>query len=215
MESDCMSEPTAYATFTKKGENIYRDSTYIQWGESSKSIGACLLLNPGSAKLEKDILTILDENKHASGQVTTDQTMKQLITFIERIHGENKAISGRIHIYNLFNLRNAQDVEAIDAFEALVNAKEINIDDSLISEQELRAHPWMLVGWGVAQKKKWTNIQLVKDKWRKLIKETGIPLIGIKHVKHDNYYHPSPPLVKQRQTRLEELVEIYKNTFEG
>jgi hypothetical protein len=50
-----MSQPKVYGTFVKRGKNIYRTSAYIQWGDSEKSLGACLLLNPGAASLDKDL----------------------------------------------------------------------------------------------------------------------------------------------------------------
>ena len=43
----------AYGQFLKRGEHIYRTSAHLQWGDSTKSLGCCVLLNPGSATLEK------------------------------------------------------------------------------------------------------------------------------------------------------------------
>lgn len=101
MESDCTSQPTVYASFTKKGEHVYRDSTYIQWGESSTSIGACLLLHPGAAQPGKEIRKQLDERNNGRGQIdktdktdTTDPTMKQLIALIKAIYGASGPLSG-------------------------------------------------------------------------------------------------------------------------
>jgi len=36
-----------YATFRLEQDVLYRYHTYIQWGESETSLGACLMLNPG------------------------------------------------------------------------------------------------------------------------------------------------------------------------
>jgi hypothetical protein len=52
-----MNQPEVYGTFIKRDQHLFRTSAYIQWGQSSKSIGSCLMLNPGAANLER-------ENKH-------------------------------------------------------------------------------------------------------------------------------------------------------
>lgn len=209
-----MNKPKAYGTFVKKGDNIYRTSAYIQWGDSEKSIGACLLLNPGSATLDNELLYSLDTLGSVSGWIKTeDPTMEQLISFIEKIYEKNQLISGRLHIYNLFNLQNTQSENAIVKFEELVSSGEYGICDSLVSTNDLVSHPWILIGWGVKQEKRWKNLQHIKDKWRELIVESKIPTFGKKHTKKSEYYHPCPLIPTKRPMMLEELVSIYKHKF--
>lgn len=93
----------------------------------------------------------------------------------------------------------------------LVDTGEIDGAELLIHVQELRLHPWILLGWGVERKDKWKNFERLKSMWKVLIEKIGIPVIGIKPAKQDDdYYHPCPPLIKDRQGRLEELVEMVK-----
>lgn len=207
-----MNDPKAYGTFVKRGENIYRTSAYIQWGKSEKSIGACLLLNPGSATLDNEISSLLDINGVASGWVKTeDPTMEQLISIVEGIYG--KEITGRLNIYNLFNLQNAKSVNAVDQFESLVESGEYDITDSLVSLTELKLHPWILLGWGVKRESRWKNLKLVKEKWKGLIQEAQIPVFGKKHERQDDYYHPCPLIPTKRPIILQELIAIYKQKF--
>lgn len=209
-----MGNPKAYGTFVKKGDNIYRTSAYIQWGDSEKSIGACLLLNPGSATLDNELLYSLDTLGLASGRIKTeDPTMEQLISFIEKIHEKYQLISGRLHIYNLFNLQNTKSENAIEQFEELVSSGEYDICDSLVSTNDLVSHPWILLGWGVKQEKRWKNLQHIKDKWIELIVESKIPTFGKKHAKKNNYYHPCPLIPTKRPLMVEELVSLYKHKF--
>ncbi|MCH6265111.1 hypothetical protein [Neobacillus citreus] len=206
-----MSKPKAYGTFVKRGDNIYRTSAYIQWGNSEKSIGACLLLNPGSATLDKDLIYSLDTVGSASGWIKTeDPTMEQLISFIEKTHEKNQLISGRLHIYNLFNLQNTKSENAIDQFEELVSSGEYDINESLVALDELVLHPWILLGWGVKQEIRWKNLQHIKGRWRERIVESKIPTFGKKHAKKNEYYHPCPLIPTQRPLILNELVELYK-----
>jgi len=210
-----MNEPRAYGSFIKRGGNTYRTSAYIQWGDSDKSLGACLLLNPGSATLEKDITTVLDIKGSASGWVKTeDPTMEQLISLVEGIYGIDKPITGRFHIYNLFNLQNTKSVHAVDQFESLIQSNEYDITESLASFKEMKAHPWILLGWGVKRENRWTNLELIKEKWRSLIAEAEVPIFGKKHQKRDDYYHPCPLIQTDRPIILRELIAIYKQKFE-
>lgn len=174
-----MSKPKAYATFVKREEFIFRTSAFIQWGNSDKSIGSCLLLNPGSATLEKDLINSLNRVGSASGWIKTeDPTMGQLVAFIEKIYETKGPISGRLHIYNLFNLQNTKSDNAINRFEELVSTGKYDISDSLVTTSELLSHPWILLGWGVKQYKQWINLQHIKDKWRALLLESKIPAFG-------------------------------------
>lgn len=209
-----MNIPKVYGTFFKRRGKIYRKSTYIQWGNSEKSIGACLLLNPGSATLDKNLKSILDTAGLASGLIKTeDPTMEQLILFVNRIYGEDKPVSGRLHIYNLFNLQNTKSVNAIDEFEELILSGEYDINDSLVEINEIKSHPWILIGWGVKQEKRWGNLQSIKEKWMELLEKSKVPVFGKKHLKQNDYYHPCPRIPTQRPLIIEELVEIYKQKF--
>lgn len=176
-----MNHPKAYGTFIKRGENTYRTSAYIQWGSSEQSIGACLLLNPGSAdfhKINPDLNVILNTLFRAKGEIMTDPTMKQLILLIEGIYGQLQPIAGRFHIYNLFNLQNPKSIHAIDLFEALVHSGEYDITESLISLNELQTHPWIFTGWGIEQKVSWKNLEKIKDVWLNLIRDSKVPTLG-------------------------------------
>lgn len=209
-----MSKPRAYGTFVKKRDNIYRTSAYIQWGDSEKSIGACLLLNPGSATLDKELLYSLDTVGQASGWIKTeDPTMVQLISFVEKIYSENQPILGRLYIYNLFNLQNTQSQNAIDQFEELVESGEYDLEESLVTINELKDHPWILLGWGVKRESKWRNLQLIKNKWINLINESQVSAFGKKHKQRDDYYHPCPLIPTQRPLMLEDLIRLYNQKY--
>ncbi|MDX8289115.1 hypothetical protein SLL00_04900 [Metabacillus indicus] len=206
-----MGGPKAHGTFVKRGSNIYRTSAYIQWGESDTSIGACLLLNPGSAALENDLSIQLEQEGYAEGRIKSeDPTMKQLIAFIQNLYEKDHLISGRLHIYNLFNLQNTKSENAIDKFEELVLLGEYEIGESLVTADELLAHPWIMIGWGVKRDKRWKNLQLVKERWSELIVESTVPSFGKLHAKRPDYYHPCPLIPTKRLPMVEELVSIYK-----
>ncbi|MCM2534691.1 hypothetical protein NDK43_23035 [Neobacillus pocheonensis] len=49
-----MSEPRAFGTFLKDDGKILRSNTHLKWGESKQSIGAVIMLNPGSATLKSN-----------------------------------------------------------------------------------------------------------------------------------------------------------------
>ncbi|MCI1589780.1 hypothetical protein [Heyndrickxia oleronia] len=137
--------------------------------------------------------------------------MEQLILLVEGIYG--KEITGRLHIYNLFNLQNTKSVNAVDQFESLIQSGEYEPTESLVSLDELNTHPWILLGWGVRRESRWTNLERIKEEWRSLISEAKVPTFGKKHPKRDDYYHPCPLIQNDRPIILEELIAIYKRKF--
>jgi hypothetical protein len=208
-----MNQPKAYGTFTKRGEHTFRTSAYIQWGDSKKSIGACLLLNPGSAnfnKINPDLKEALNTSFKAEGEIIPDPTMKLLIKVMEGIYGTTP-LNGRLHIYNLFNLQNTDNIHAIDQFESLVECGVYNITESLVTPIELMSHPWIYLGWGVEQNKHWENYELIKESWRSLISNSKTRTFGKKHNKTDDYYHLSYAIYKPAM--INELITLYKQKF--
>ncbi|MCP3029844.1 DUF1643 domain-containing protein [Halobacillus sp. A1] len=193
----------AYGDFVKKGEHTYRKSAYLQWGDSEESLGACLMLNPGSATITGDLLHSLQEQGYAKGRIKTeDPTMRQLIRIVEAIYEKNSEISGRFHIYNLFTLRHTNAEQAIKLFESHVDMRKYPFDESLVSKSELQQHPWLLLGWGLNQKSNWTNLKGVKQKWLEAIEAADVPVIGKKDDSKEDYYHPAPQLNKAKERFL-------------
>jgi hypothetical protein len=212
-----MIKPRAYGTFIKKGENIYRTAAFIQWGESEKSIGACLLRNPGSLELGKKLTTSLNTVGSASGWiefVNFDPTMEQLVYIVNGIYNCKKNLSGRLYIYNLFNLRNTKLNDATDEFETLVDSGEYKIAESLVPLNELKSHPWILLGWGIEKNRSRKNFQLIKEKWLSLIAESKVPSFGKKHKVKEDYYHICPRIPTERPKLAKELITMYKEKFE-
>lgn len=201
--------PTAYGTFVKRGKYVFRKSTFIQWGDSEKSIGACLLHNPGSAKLEKGLTDLINRKYSARGKLTIDPTMRQLIGIVERIYGNDRLISGRFHIYNLFNLQHPEAKNAVAVLEELVESGWYTISESIAPTEELQSHPWILLGWGVSHSG--ILLQRIKEEWLRVIEEAGIPVLGKKHEKKNDYYHPFPR--GNQKWMADELVAMYREKF--
>ncbi|MBO9605443.1 MAG: hypothetical protein J7639_05810 [Paenibacillaceae bacterium] len=210
-----MNLPQAYGTFIKRGDHMFRTSAYIQWGDSAKSIGACLLLNPGSARWSEELTDELNLSGTAQGSIrATDPTMKQLVRFMEKIHSSEDPINGRFHLYNLFSLQETASKKAIALFEHLVETGEYTISHSLIGMNELKSHPWILLGWGVERNPHWKNLELIKKTWMNLIIQSKVPAFGKKHHQSDDYYHPCPLIPTQQPTVLADLIKLYKETVE-
>lgn len=127
-----------------------------------------LLLNPGSAALEESLEEILDKNGIVSGPITsTDPTLNQLIALVEKIYQSERSLSGRLHIYNLFNLQNTSPSQSINQFEELIRSGQYNILESVASSKELQRNPWILLGCGANDKQNRTYLLETKNKWLK------------------------------------------------
>lgn len=206
-----MNIPTAYAHYQKKGNYIYRTSTYIQWGDSEQSIGACLLCNPGSAELGVELAAELHREGKAQGKIhRLDETMEQLVRIVEGIYEDRQAFSGRLYIYNLFIIQDPSQGRAIDLLERLIKEHEYDPMDSLVSVQELRRHPWILLGWGVANERRWKNYGAIKQAWKTLLHEATVPTFGKKHLRNEEYYHVCPRIPTQRPGIVQELIKLHK-----
>ncbi|ATY84529.1 hypothetical protein CVV65_05805 [Kyrpidia spormannii] len=203
-----MDKPRAYGVFIKNGTHTCRTAAYIQWATSKVSIGSCLLLNPGSADLidshNKDKLNF---NGEVRGEIRLDHTMNQLIRFVEQIFKPSEP-DGRFYIYNLFSIQQTSSSSAFEEFKSLVETGYYDPTSSLVDKQELKKHPWILLGWGCDEESFPVELRAVKDRWLELISHANIPCFGKKHPEGKGYYHPSYALYHPEL--IDELVSIYK-----
>ncbi|MGG1658903.1 hypothetical protein [Brevibacillus sp. NRS-1366] len=203
-----MIQPQAFATFRRAGGHEYRTSAYIQWGTSFRSLGSCLLLNPGAATLYRERPA---PNHSISGQITLDPTMRQLVKILAEIY-QNQSLDGRLTIYNLFTLQNPKSSEAIASFEKLVEKGEATLKEQLVPIQELQQHPWILLGWGCPARAYWKHLPLLKQLWLQQITASGIPFFGKRCANGKDYYHPCPQLYASRDVILQDLVNEHSQT---
>ena len=199
----------AYATFRQIGDEIYRTNTYIQFGSSKKSIGAVVMLNPGSSVLTGEARLKLIQKGSYTSETKLDSTMKQLIQFMKETHPEK--LEGRLHIYNLFYIKKTKNIEAIELFELLKSTGKYPTV-TLPCLHEMKRHPWILIGWGVETRRRWKYYEVEKRKWLQLIKESDIPYFGVISDQNE-YYHPNPNS-KAKIERLEQLIQVFKNKLE-
>ncbi len=166
------------------------------------------MLNPGSATLTGEAKKIFMHNGSYTDTIKLDSTMKQLVKFMKATH---PILDGRLYIYNLFYVKNTKQIEAIELFELLKSTGSYPTL-TLPSLDEIKRHPWILIGWGVERRKRWKFYEKEKQKWLQLIKESKIPYFGV--LSSDNqYYHPSPNSPSKKQ-RLEQLIHAYKTELE-
>lgn len=166
------------------------------------------MLNPGSATLTGEAKKIFMHTGAHTNTIKLDSTMKQLVKFMQATHSQ---LDGRLYIYNLFYVKNTKQVEAIELFE-LLKATGNYPTLTLPSLDEMKKHPWVLIGWGIEKRKRWKFYEAEKRKWLQLIGESNIPYFGV--LSNDNeYYHPSPNSHLKKQ-RLEQLITAYKTELE-
>lgn len=210
-----MNQPKAFGSFMLRGSHMFRTSAYIQWRQSPASLGAVLMLNPGSAGFGADNPELKERLARlgaAMGRIQPDATMHQLIRFIEKIHEDRSSPEGRLYIYNLFNLQETNADAAAGKFETLVDSGKIMVNEALISAGELQRHPWILIGWGVINDNKRPHLQEIKRRWLAQIAAAGIPAFGKQNDKGD-YYHPCPQLRAGQGRLLDELLALYEKVL--
>lgn len=207
-----MGSVKAYGQFEERNGYMYRNSAYLQWGTSEESLGAFLLLNPGKAKLIEDV--VLQEGIVYFGETKVDQSMQQMQKLVERIN-ELNGLDGRVHIYNLFSLRNTENRDAIAMFEKLTSVGEFPVIDDYPSLEELKKHPWICKCWGINSKANRTHLRERKLTWIELLTNANVPTFGKLHPNKLDYFHIRPRLQKDQEVLQGELVELYRKEVDG
>ncbi|HEY4602299.1 MAG TPA: DUF1643 domain-containing protein [Cerasibacillus sp.] len=201
-----MENVKVFGKFEKRDNLIFRHSAYLQWRTSEKSLGSFLLLNPGNALPSTGVV---EEGEARFYETKIDPTMRQMIRLVKKIY-ENNDLNGRVHIYNLFSLRNTVANEAIPRFEELVKEKQINLLESIADPQTLQQHPWICCAWGINTKSSYKNLQRAKQEWKQRIREVGIPMFGKMHKNKKDYYHLLPKIYQMKVAIIDDLYELYQ-----
>lgn len=190
-----------------KGDYLFRNSAFLQWGKSKKSIGSFLLLNPGKAK-PLDLRGVNNGNIEEH-KVNLDPTMQQIVKLVRKIYPDD--INGKIHIYNLFSLVNPNNEDAILLYEELVENNTIDPYEVIPPLEELKSHPWICCGWGINSEKRYRHLQQIKLLWKKSLQEAGVPTFGKLHNNGIDYYHLRPRLIEDQEELLNDLTEIFNS----
>ncbi|KIL50853.1 hypothetical protein [Jeotgalibacillus campisalis] len=194
----------AYGCFVKEKGYTFRTSAFLQWGKGTNSLGCFLLLNPGSSEpLKKSSFSNVKEVY----ELKVDPTMTQMGRLVSRIN-EDKSLDGRVHIYNLFSLRNPKSNSAIGLYETISQQHETTIMDELPLLEELKQHPWMCYGWGI-HATKYRHLSARKNKWMDHVKYSQVPAFGKMHANGQDYYHIRPHLIRNQHKIIEDLTGEY------
>jgi hypothetical protein len=192
----------AFGTFYKRNDYIYRKEAYLQFGDSSKSIGSTIMLNPGEAEfLNKSV--VIGE-KDVTGELKPDKTMKQLVNILQ--HSSSIPLNGRFHIYNLFSLQNTSSKDAVKQKEWLQAAHLNNAE--IMNQFQKENHPWVLLAWSTEKNK---NLEKLREAWLTLIKTMDIKVFGVRANGKQQFYHPNPRIMNYRERYFQQIVEQLKN----
>ena len=207
-----MRDIKAYGKFVKKDGFIYRTNTYLQFGESDRVIGACILCNPGSSSLldkkkEEELLNYQGESQYeVKGELKLDPTMSQLKDIFLKTY--DNELEGRLKIFNVFTIRNAKMSEAK---KLLVNEW---VDNDLLfqdfnkykDQYTNKSFLHTLIGWGCDD---FSALKREKKRWLAFINDNNVTQVGIDHANSPHYYHPLPQLVEKRIDYKNEICKQY------
>ncbi|MDN3436512.1 hypothetical protein QMA04_00335 [Planococcus sp. APC 3900] len=197
-----MSQFKAFGTFYRINNHLCRKSAYLQFGQSSRSIGSTVMLNPGEARFMDNALEI--DSREISGELIADPTMIRLAEILQQT-GKNP-LNGRFHIYNLFYLQNTSSKDAVKRKEWLQEAYINSLE--IITQFREEQHPWVLLAWSTEKE---AELQKLKIPWLLTIRETNIKVFGIKAKGKHMFYHPYPRIPSHRERYLERIIQQLKN----
>jgi hypothetical protein len=152
---------------TDENTNIrFRKNTLLQFGDSNRLIGSAVLVNPGSAVpssrgiVDLPLIRTFYEQNHNIGikddtslwhEYTVDSTMRQLekifngwyINVInEGVRKPKKELNGVIQLFNLFNVMNAKQKDA------LIDYNTTQSKHKKFNESHLFSDKPVYLGWG-------------------------------------------------------------------
>lgn len=203
-----MQSVKVFGCFTKRNNNIFRTSTYIQFGNSERYLGACVMCNPGASFLlhiTQEHQRSLDSGNEVFGEAKMDDTMKQIRSIIEEVYGEH--VEGRVQIFNLFTTKDAKMESAVQEFSNLSVEKELLLKDYNDFTAQVHEFPWVIIGWGCED-----NAKLNKEKrrWIELIREKNRIIIGIQGKKEIHFLHPLPHIYNKRADYIKNIVQLFR-----
>lgn len=144
----------AFAKYFDDNGVGYRTNTILQFGNSTKIIGAAFLINPGSAKpltkadanTAKVLADVASVNDTDWYEFSVDSTMRWLANIFNGYYAGNpKELNGVILLYNLFNLRNANCYDAVVSASGSSSKYLFTYD---IDIQRIKDVKKVYLGWG-------------------------------------------------------------------
>lgn len=135
----------------------FRRDTVLQFGDSWDTIGAAVLVNPGSAfpigvpdDLTVRCLSALTGQEDSWQQFSPDPTMRQLAKIFNGWYaGSERPLDGCILLYNLFNLR---DKNMGEALELCHKSRSEHLFTTETDIRQLSGQRRIYLGWGNAGK---------------------------------------------------------------
>lgn len=205
-----MSSAVAYGSFVKYGIDIFRTATYLQWGNSDRLIGACVMCNPGIAVLEARGLYIhgpVNEGREFTDVLRNDKTLLQLAKIVEGLYKDEK-LEGILYVYNLFSLLDAPG----ELFEGTM--KNVHVHKDIIFRgitdflKYSSKFPWLIIAWGYDNR---PGVYHEKMRWLEFIKNNEVPFVGIRAVEYPGYIHPLLPGEWSQQKYIDDILKQFKD----
>jgi hypothetical protein len=208
----------ASGTFNAFDSKIFRSDSYIQWGDSSKTIGLVIMLNPGSSRLANntDWDTFIHrcergEEFSQSGDLEMDPTMNSIHHILST---SNPELEGVLHIYNLFNYRWGKSNEAIRTYSWLL--QDSRYHSYLHSPlPPLESFPWIWTAWSVE-----SGASINSRKKHIIKKLSGTNRIALYSSQKDHQtrkelfcYHPCPQQKAKREWVQSEMIKEFKKYY--
>ena len=206
---------TAYGTFRRVDSHIFRTAAMLKWGASEKNLGILIMLNPGSCKLNDDLIWEKLSNGFidvAEGSVALDETMKAVVSILTRSHPN---LEGILHVHNLFNLRNATYDDALEIYKKI--CKDKNYQDALhtnFTQVFKTVFPWAWLAWSVADNKEINKRK--RDVYEAIPQKVHKFLLNSEQLKYQksriHIYHPLPRKLENR-LKYEEMMVYQMKKF--
>lgn len=181
---------------------LFRSEAFLQWRNSEECIGTILLHNPGEVTLKDQLMWKLLKNGEiasASGEldIQHNDPLNRVRNIIEYAYNSNP--SGRLYIYNLFNLIKSNRLAALEEYDEI----KTSVPNEILytSLEKVAISPWIWVAWSVTPKRNKAifeslvfrvNEHLQKSGNYKIIGDLKNDIHPIMGYSINTYYPPAP-----------------------
>ncbi|KUP04393.1 hypothetical protein Q75_15465 [Bacillus coahuilensis p1.1.43] len=207
-----MSEGKLVSRILLRGRMVYRMETFLQWGDSSESIGSCLMLYPKYSRFSTDSPPLLGEVIMAS--LSKSSSVKRMEQLVKSMYG-NTPLNGRFYIYYLIPFEGDKVEYVLGQFEGFITRGIIQLEDYMPTDEELRKHPWIILSWGIQKQNHTMNLNNSKKEWLDRLNRVETKTLGIKHPDTGDYYNINQKATGYRDSIIHQILQVFQGEVKG
>lgn len=180
-------EAKVFGTFVLRHGQLFRTEAFIQWGDSTRTIGTVVLHHAGGTGTNLE----WKEGEPKQLELAVDAQLAEIISILEEAYAPGM-LNGRVYLYTLFSAVASNAMEAARLHKQLLATKDPLVYGFSRPSYELyyRLHysEWVWLAWGCHYKSEEMREKI--EQWLVLIHEVQTPIVGLRGDRDIDFYQP-------------------------